>query len=216
MNAPAARAAENVMRAMGYRVITPGNQVCCGAMHAHGGEPAAASELRARNARVFSGEDIETIVVVGTACRAELSQLETEHDIKVREITEWLLERPTDEWPALGTLDQHIAVHTPCSQRNHLRAPDATRRLLERIPGLTLNDLDGNERCCGAAGLQALLYPDEAERLREPKLESIASLRPDAVVSANVGCATHFAAGADLEVRQPVELIAEAIAAAKP
>ncbi|MBN2841002.1 MAG: (Fe-S)-binding protein, partial [Coriobacteriia bacterium] len=120
-----------------------------------------------------------------------------------------------DEWPALGTLDQQIAIHTPCSQRNHLAMPEATRQLLERIPGLQLTDIDGNERCCGAAGLQALLYPDEAERLRQPKLESIASLGPNAVVSANVGCATHFAAGADIEVRQPVELIAEAIAAAK-
>lgn len=215
MNAPAARAAESVMRAMGYRVVTPGDQVCCGAMHAHGGEPAAASSLRARNARVFAGKDVDTIAVVGTACRSELGALETEHGIKVREITEWLLERPSDEWPALGALDQHVAVHTPCSQRNHLKSPDATRQLLERIPRLTLTDIDGNARCCGAAGLQALLYPEEAERLRAPKLESIASIRPDAVVSANVGCATHFAAGADLEVRQPVELIAESIAAAK-
>ena len=216
MNAPAATAARQVMRAFGYEVITPTAQVCCGAMHSHGGEPSSASALRARNARVFSGEKVDTIVVVGTACRAELGTLETEHGLVVREITEWLLERPTDEWPALGTLDQHIAIHTPCSQRNHLAAPDATRQLLERIPGITLSDLDGNERCCGAAGLQALLYPKESERLRAPKLESIASLRPDAVVSANVGCATHLAAGANLEVRQPVELIAEAIAAAKP
>ncbi|MCL7744648.1 (Fe-S)-binding protein [Guyparkeria hydrothermalis] len=216
MNAPAGAAARQVMRAMGYRVVTPAAQACCGAMHAHGGEPAAARELRARNARVFSGAEVETIVVVGTACRAELGALETEHGIAVREITEWLLERASEEWPALGTLDQQVAVHTPCSQRNHLRAPGATRELLSRIPGLELVELDGNERCCGAAGLQALLYPDEAERLREPKLESIDRIQPDVVVSANVGCATHLAAGADLEVRQPVELIAKALAATKP
>ena len=213
MNAPAASAARQVMRAFGYEVITPGAQVCCGAMHGHGGEPTAAGELRSRNAEVFSRSDVETIIVVGTACRSELGELESEHGLKVREITEWLLERPEEEWPALGTLDQQVAVHTPCSQRNHLRAPDATRRLLERIPGIGLTDIDGNERCCGAAGLQALLYPEEAERLRAPKLESIGRIRPDVVVSANVGCATHFAAGADLEVRQPVELIAESIAA---
>jgi len=216
MNAPAVKAARQVMRAFGYEVITPTAQVCCGAMHGHGGEPGAAGEHRARNARVFSQAGIDTIVVVGTACRAELDELEGEHGIRVREITEWLLERPDADWPTLGVLDQSIAVHTPCSQRNHLKAPDATRRLLERIPGLTLTDLDGNERCCGAAGLQALLYPDEAERLRAPKLDAIARLAPDRVVSANVGCATHLAAGADIELRQPVELVAESLAATRP
>lgn len=214
MNAPAVTAARQVMRAMGYRVVTPTDQVCCGAMHAHGGEPSGARRLRARNARAFGKADIESIVVVGTACRAELDGLETEHAIPVREITEWLLERSDEEWPALGKLDQQVAIHTPCSQRNHLAAPNATRELLERIPGLKLMELDGNERCCGAAGLQALLYPNEAERLRAPKLKAIDGLSPDRVVSANVGCATHLAAGADLEIRQPVELIAEAMALA--
>lgn len=215
MNAPAARAAADVIRALGYRVVTPGEQVCCGAMHAHGGEPAGAEALRARNARVFARRGIETIVVVGTACASELGRLETEHGIAVREITDWLVDRPAEEWPTLGTLDRHIAIHTPCSQRHHLASPGATRRLLERVPGLSLTAIDGNQRCCGAAGLQALLYPDEAERLREPKLDSIARIRPDTVVSANVGCATHLAAGADLTVRQPVELLAESILAAR-
>lgn len=216
MNAPAVTAARQVIRAMGYEVITPSSQVCCGAMHVHSGEPETGRRLRESNAQTFLAAGVDTMIVIGTACRAELAALEAGHDIKVREITEWLLERDAAEWPELGRLDLQIAIHTPCSQRNHLRAPDATRHLLERIPGLVLNELDGNERCCGAAGLQVLLYPNEAEQLRQPKLEAIARQAPDRVVSANVGCATHLAAGADLIVAQPVELLAEAISAAHP
>lgn len=212
MNAPAARAAREVLAAMGYQVITPGAQTCCGAMHAHGGDPEGARDRRERNAAVFRDAGLDEVVVVGTACRSELAGLDAEHGLRVREITEWLLEREPAEWPSIPALDWRVAIHTPCSQRNHLGQPDATRQLLDRIPGLELLDIIDNQRCCGAAGMQVMLYPRQADRLRAPKLRSIESLQPDVVVSANVGCATHLAAGAELTVAQPVEVMAAALA----
>ncbi|QGT79183.1 4Fe-4S dicluster domain-containing protein [Guyparkeria halophila] len=214
MNANAVAAARTAIAAFGYEVVEPAGQGCCGAMHAHGGEPAEARRRREANAAVFQAAGVEAIVVVGTACAAELGPLTDSHEITVREITDWLLARDQTEWPDVARLDYRVAVHTPCSQRNHLRQPEATRQLLASIPGLELLEIDGNARCCGAAGMQVLLYPDQAEQLREPKLDSIEQLAPDVVVSANVGCATHLAAGAKLTVRQPVELLAESIAAA--
>ncbi|MFP4640531.1 MAG: (Fe-S)-binding protein [Guyparkeria sp.] len=210
MNANAARAAREVLAALGYRVITPREQVCCGAMHVHGGEPDPAEALRERNARVFLDAGVNEVVVLGTACRSELAALESSHDLRIREVTEWLLETDPADWPAMQTPGWRIAIHTPCSQRNHLGQAGATRALLERIPGLELVEIDGNERCCGAAGMHVLLYPEQARTLRAPKLASIASLAPDFVVSANVGCATHLAGGTDVPVIQPVELLAAA------
>ncbi|WP_372591703.1 (Fe-S)-binding protein [Guyparkeria sp.] len=210
MNANTAGAAEQVLAALGYRVVIPREQVCCGAMHAHGGEPGPAEALRDRNARAFLDAGVRDVVVLGTACRSELAALESKHDIRVREVTEWLLETDPADWPAMQTPNWRIAVHTPCSQRNHLGQPGATRALLERIPGLELVEIDGNERCCGAAGMHVLLYPEQARSLRAPKIDSIADLQPDFVVSANVGCATHLAGGTDVPVIQPVELLAAA------
>ncbi len=214
MNAPAVAAARTAVTAFGYQVVTPGNQGCCGAMYAHSGEPDAAARQRELNAAAFKAAGVDEVIVVGTACSAELAGLQASHGLKVREITEWLLEREPAEWPPLARLDYRIALHTPCSQRNHLKQPDTSRRLLATIPGLELLEIEGNERCCGAAGMQVLLYQAQAERLREPKLASIEQLAPDVVVSANVGCATHLAAGANLVVKQPVELLAESIVAA--
>ncbi|MFP4252413.1 MAG: (Fe-S)-binding protein [Guyparkeria sp.] len=216
MNANAVAAARTAIAAFGYEVVEPAGQGCCGAMHAHGGEPGEANRRREANAAVFKATGVEAVVVVGTACAAELGALADSHDITVCEITDWLLARDKEEWPQVAHLDYRVAVHTPCSQRNHLRQPEATRQLLASIPGLELLEIDGNARCCGAAGMQVLLYPEQAEELREPKLESIERLAPDVVVSANVGCATHLAAGANLTVRQPVELLAESILAARP
>jgi glycolate oxidase iron-sulfur subunit len=211
MNAAAVRATRKVLTAMGYRVVTPERQVCCGAMHAHGGEPQAAGQLRRRNAQAFLDAGLEEIVVVGTACRSELGPLESTHGLRIREITEWLLATDPADWPELRALHRRVAIHTPCSQRNHLGQPNATRRLLERIPGLELREIEGNDRCCGAAGMNVLLYPEQARALRAPKIESIEAIDPDCVVSANVGCATHLAGGTDIPVIQPVELIAAAL-----
>ncbi|MFO7808648.1 (Fe-S)-binding protein [Guyparkeria sp.] len=214
MNAPAVAAARGVIAAFGYEPVIPGSQGCCGAMHAHSGEPEAASRQRERNAAAFQTAGVDEVIVVGSACSAELAALPASYGLTIREITEWLLEREPAQWPNLARLDRRVALHTPCSQRNHLVQPEASRRLLESIPGLDLLEIVGNARCCGAAGMHVLLYPEQAERLREPKLESIEQLAPDMVVSANVGCATHLAAGANLVVKQPVELLAESIAAA--
>ena len=211
MNAAAVAATREVLGALGYRVITPERQVCCGAMHAHGGEPEGAARLRESNAEAFRDAGVEEIVVVGTACRGELAPLESSHGLRVREITEWLLATDPADWPAMRPLDQRVAIHTPCSQRNHLGQPGATRQLLERVPGLDLVEIDGNERCCGAAGMHVILYPEQARALRAPKLASIEAIAPDCVVSANVGCATHLAGGTDTPLRQPVELIADAL-----
>lgn len=215
MNAPAVAAARTAIAAFGYEPVVPSDQGCCGAMHTHGGEPEAGARQRERNAAAFKAAGVDEVIVVGTACTAELGGLEASHDLAVREITTWLLERKPAEWPTLARLDYRIALHTPCSQRNHLKQPDASRQLLASIPGLELVEIDGNARCCGAAGMQVLLYPEQAERLREPKLAAIEQLAPDVVVSANVGCATHLAAGANRVIKQPVELLAESIVAAK-
>jgi glycolate oxidase iron-sulfur subunit len=92
-------------------------------------------------------------------------------------------------------LRQHILVQDPCSLRNVLRAEQAVYRLLERVPELRITPLPGNNVCCGGAGGYVLREPELAERLRAPKLDAIAELRPDFVVSANIGCALHVAAG---------------------
>jgi glycolate oxidase iron-sulfur subunit len=105
-----------------------------------------------------------------------------------------------------------VLVHTPCTQRNVVKAPDTTRQLLARIPGLQLEALDS--ACCGAAGSYFVTQPAMADALLEPKLEVARRAKPDLLVSSNAGCAMHLAAGlrrAGLGVRvlHPLALLEE-------
>jgi len=104
-------------------------------------------------------------------------------------------------------------VHEPCSQRNILKEADAPYALLKRIPELEIISLPGNQQCCGAAGSYMIEHPQMADELRNDKLDAIKATQPDILVSSNIGCALHLAAGIKaenikLEILHPISLLA--------
>ncbi|ACX96866.1 (Fe-S)-binding protein [Halothiobacillus neapolitanus] len=209
LNSDAVRASIKVLSALGYTVEIPTAQVCCGAMHQHGGDIFEATRLRAANRTAFTNGNLSAIVAIGTACAGELQREPS--DVPFMEITDFLAQVPADRWPQLQPIPARAAIHLPCSQTRVLKQPHSTEQLLERIPALNRVPLATNDRCCGAAGMHVLMYPDQADALRAPKLEEVKHLKPDFVVSANIGCATHIAVGLGTAVLHPVELIANSI-----
>jgi glycolate oxidase iron-sulfur subunit len=71
-------------------------------------------------------------------------------------------------------------------------------------------ELDDEGMCCGAGGAYSAQHPGMAGLIRDRKLAAIERSGARIVASANPGCALWLAA-AGVEVRHPVELIAEAI-----
>lgn len=210
LNSDAVRASIHVLNALGYAVHLPKAQVCCGAMHQHGGDLRQAAELRAENQRIFADPTLTAIIVIGTACTGEL-QRET-WGAPVIEITEFLADIPDELWPKLTPNSATVAIHLPCSQTRVLNNATSTERLLRKIPAIKLVPLASNDRCCGAAGLHVLMFPEQADALRAPKLLELNALKPDGVVSVNIGCATHLASKLGQSVQHPVELVAQSCA----
>jgi glycolate oxidase iron-sulfur subunit len=93
-------------------------------------------------------------------------------------------------------------------QRTHL----AVRAVLTPVANVV--ELDDEGLCCGAGGAYSALHADLAGAIRERKVAAIARARSASgatvVASANPGCALHLAA-AGVEVRHPVELLAQAL-----
>ncbi|MDN5863736.1 MAG: 4Fe-4S dicluster domain-containing protein [Gammaproteobacteria bacterium] len=186
-----------LLASAGYRIEVPARQTCCGALAHHGGERRHAARLARRNTRAFNSQ--ERIVATASGCTAHLSEYDAVFgddagfSAKVRDVTEVLadaLESGRLEIRNDKPLD--IALHTPCTQRNILRS-DALDRALAQIPNVAVTRLPMG--CCGAAGSYFLDRPADAEHLREPLVEAIQSARFDCVVTANIGCRLHLAAG---------------------
>ena len=201
-----AAAALRVLERLGFRVRVPDEQGCCGAMQRHNGLAGAAQQRVEHNQRVFGAR---RVVGYASACVAELR----EHSgLDVVEICRLLADT---QWPAglgLRAFAQRIAVHEPCSHRNVLRDTAAIYELLAKVPALETIPLRGNEACCGAAGTYLIQHPATAHQLAADKIAHLRDLDVRIMVTTNTGCALHLAAeieaaGLDVEVIHPVELI---------
>jgi glycolate oxidase iron-sulfur subunit len=219
--AGALRAAVTLLEALGCRVTVPSGQTCCGALHQHAGLTAPARACATRNLEAFGGS--APVVGIASGCTAQLLDYgllaggaQAGAFVKrVQDIGAFVLSHPGFAQLRFEPLPARVLLHTPCTLRNVVKQPDVVRKLLARIPGLEVESFDS--ACCGAAGSYFLTQPGMADALLEPKLQRARASRPDAVVSSNVGCAMHLAAGlrrdgVTARVAHPLELLAAQLA----
>ena len=102
-----------------------------------------------------------------------------------------------------------VAVQDPCHLRHVQQAHLPVRTVLGRYVDVV--ELDDEGLCCGAGGAYSQQHPDTAAAVRERKVAAIERTGANLVASANPGCSLHLQA-AGLDVRHPVEIIAECIA----
>ncbi len=101
-----------------------------------------------------------------------------------------------------------VAVQDPCHLRHVQRAHLPVRTVL--AGHVEIVELDDEGMCCGAGGAYSVQHPEMAGAIRDRKLAAIGRSRARVVASANPGCSMWLAA-TGLDVRHPVELLAEAI-----
>ena len=205
----------------GYEVVEAEGQSCCGALHDHAGDPGAARALASANIAAFAGR-ADYIVVNSAGCGALLKDyghlLGTDaaaaFAAKVRDVSELL----AAAGPLPGAaLERNVVYDAPCHLQHAQRVHSAPLAVLKAIPGLRLRLLPGSDKCCGSAGIYSVLHPAMAQAVLAAKIAEIAAAdpRPDVVVTGNPGCAMQIgagirAAGLDIHVAHPVELLDEA------
>lgn len=194
-------AAIRLLNRLGFEVWVPPQQACCGGLQREAGDQHGGRRLLTRNIQAFGPASRDPIVTLASGCGATLASEwpsltgSPQLSARVRDIHAFLAEIDLPPAMEIAALSETVAVHDPCSLRNGLRTEQAVYRLLARIPQLRVEPLPENSLCCGGAGGYLLREPILADRLRAPKLAHIAKMRPSRVVSANLGCALHLAAG---------------------
>jgi FAD/FMN-containing dehydrogenase/Fe-S oxidoreductase len=163
-----------------------------------GCEPSCVSTLREDYARLL-GESADVRQVVGQA----------------RLVPELLVEAIDDGSLRLdpaALAGRHIILHPHCHERA-LGADRATRELLERIPGATIEQLDAG--CCGMAGsfgFESEHYELSMQIGSLRLFPSLAAADPGTLVAASgVSCRQQIAHGTSRQARHPAVLIREAL-----
>lgn len=211
-------ATRRTLEANGYEVIETGLPDCCGALHLHAGDRAGAEALARRNVASL-GEPVDYIVVNSAGCGALLkdyghllgTDAARELAARVRDVSELL----AAAGPRVGApLELEIAYDAPCHLQHAQKVHGDVLRMFAAIPGARVTLLPGYDRCCGSAGIYSMLQPEMSRAVLEPKVASFEEMRPrpDVVATGNPGClmqigAGLFAAGLDIPVAHPVELL---------
>jgi glycolate oxidase iron-sulfur subunit len=65
--------------------------------------------------------------------------------------------------------------------------------------------------CCGSAGTYSVLQPELAYQLRDRKLQALAPIDAQVIVSANIGCIQHLQTGTAVPVKHWVEVVDEVL-----
>jgi glycolate oxidase iron-sulfur subunit len=210
----------------GLSVTVPRAQGCCGALAVHAGEPEFARDLARVNIAAFERSGADVYVVNAAGCGSALKEYGALLDddpgwreraqafvARVRDVTEVLdaMELPAPS----GRIDARVTYQEPCHLVHAQRISGAPRRLLGKIAGLELVEMNESAVCCGSAGIYNLTEPAMAQRLRSRKVGNIEATGATIVATANPGCAAQVAAGLraagnQAAVKHIVELLDEA------
>jgi glycolate oxidase iron-sulfur subunit len=215
----AAHAACETLATGGYRVTTPPEQGCCGALHAHNGDLEGARKLADWTVRSFAGSEGPIVTTAG-GCGAFMADYGTllgtpdakDFGARVRDYSTLLAGR---DLPAAHRGPLRVAYQDSCHLRNGQKVTLEPRALLASLPGVEVVDLPSAGRCCGAAGTYALMRPGDSLRFLDAKLGEIEQAGVDAIVSGNPGCLLQFRQGVQrakldgVRVLHTSELVAE-------
>lgn len=191
----------------GCAVECPRRQVCCGAIHAHGGRLEEARRLARHNIEVFQAPggaaDAPPLVTVAAGCGAMLrsyGQLLSKDAVyaerarllasRVRDITEVLVELGPRRFER--TLTRRVTYHDACHHVHVQGVRGQPRALLEMIPGVELVEAREAQLCCGAAGSYNITQPETAGRLGARKLANLSASGAAVAVTGNIGCILHL------------------------
>jgi len=196
-------------------IVFPERQTCCGQPAFNTGYWFEARRVAASWLDAFAGaEPLDAIVVPSGSCGAmvrvffpelwhpsregewtrherELAPAAHRLAAKTHELSQFLVD-------VLGVEDlgaacpMRITYHDSCHHTRELRGREAPRRLLKRVAGLQLIEMQESDTCCGFGGTFAVKFEEISSAMAEQKVERIRASGAEAVVAADVSCLMHL------------------------
>ncbi|HEY3841217.1 MAG TPA: (Fe-S)-binding protein [Bryobacteraceae bacterium] len=205
----------DVLERAGCTVEFREDQTCCGQPAFNSGYHQEARTVARHFLKVFSGA--EYIVVPSGSCTSMIShhfadifsdfpsELAAVHALepKVYEFSTFLTEvLKVDDLGA--RFDGIVTYHDSCHALRELKIKDAPRRLLSKVKGLELREMDIANECCGFGGTFSVKFPEVSGGMARTKIESIKKTGAATVVSIDSSCLMQLR-GAILRAGLPIE-----------
>ena len=224
-------AAARVLDRLGITLVRVAGAGCCGGVSFHTGADDEARDYMRRNVdawwpHVTAGA--EAIVITASGCGTMVKDYDYQFSRdpayadkarRISELTKDIGEVIAAEEGKLKTLipqpsslgpRQRVAFHSPCTLQHGLKLKGTIEALLTSL-GYELTPVPDAHLCCGSAGTYSILQPELAGQLRDNKIAALESGKPDAILTANIGCQAHLQSVTELPVRHWIEAIDESL-----
>ncbi len=188
-----------LLERLGYVVDFPQAQTCCGQPAFNSGYPEEARKVALHFFEVFA--DSEYIIVPSGSCTAminhhyaDLFQLDDKLLAKIGQITRrvWEFSRFLLEVANVEDLGARfegiVTYHDSCHALRELHIKEEPRRLLAKVKGLTLHEMEAAEECCGFGGTFSVKFPEVSGAMARTKIDSIVKTGAGTVVSLDSSC----------------------------
>ncbi|MFZ6017883.1 MAG: (Fe-S)-binding protein [Nitrospirota bacterium] len=214
----------SILQRLGYEVILPIGEVCCGVPLRTLGLEEEAIELAKKNIRIFSRLNVEAILSLCPTCtlaiKVEYPKLIGDGIERAMDISSFLLDKMDSRHSSLPGLalrsragvTRHYSTatyHDPCHLNYGLGIKREPREIIKNI-GIDLIETEG-ERCCGSGGLFSLSYREISEGLLEKRIEDFKKTGAETIITSCPGCVMQLSHGVkDTPVLHLIEVLDKA------
>jgi glycolate oxidase iron-sulfur subunit len=226
-------ATARVLDAAGIQTLVADGAGCCGAIRTHLNDTEGGLADMRRNIDAWwplidgltSAGQVEAIVMNASGCGVTVKDYghALAHDgayaekaRRVSALTKDISELLPDLVPALQgkvrvAKTRQLAFHPPCTLQHGQQLRGGVETHLGAL-GFDVKLAPAESHlCCGSAGTYSVLQPELAYQLRDRKLNNLAPLEAQAIVSANIGCIQHLQTGTPTPVMHWVEALDAAL-----
>ena len=193
----ASLATVQLLSSLGYKVITPKAQKCCGAPNMLGHDIDGLREAARFNTDLFQSYELDFVVTDCGGCGAELKkyghhlggeEAATSFSAKTRDISEILASEAAGLAGRLKPLPIKVTYHDPCHIAHCQGIRSQPRALINMVPGIDFRELTEADACCGSAGTYNIEKPGMSDRVLSRKVQNILKSGAEYLVTSNPGC----------------------------
>jgi glycolate dehydrogenase iron-sulfur subunit len=117
-----------------------------------------------------------------------------------------------EDWPRILTRlegsAERVAFHPPCTLQHGQKIKGVVEDIVSKS-GAKVLEFSDMHLCCGSAGTYSILQPAVSGELKQRKISNIQSVKPEVILTANIGCQSHLSTGSSVPVRHWLEFVAQ-------
>ncbi len=220
-------AAVKLLRDAGCEVDVPRGQTCCGQPAYNTGDRADTRAIAEKTIKAF--EPFDYVVAPSGSCAGMLKKHYPElfEDGSALKASAEALSAKTHELISFlvdimgvegvdAAFDGTVTYHDSCSGLRELGIKEQPRKLLATVSGLTLEEMEESEVCCGFGGTFCVKYPDISNTMVSSKVGHAGETSAGLLLAGDLGCLMNMAGklkreGSPVEVRHVAEVLAGAL-----